>query len=359
MKKYMLTALLLTLGTTLYAMPAGPGDWSKVRLYGHGYNITSGVISGWESSQLNAIQNNCQLFTTEKRHARDYYGNCATEEAVCYASRVYYNRNNDVDVLFYWNAILPYEAHFESVNYAWNAGEDYFELHGRSWPGTHQYKLNNLDCAQWWVDVANYYVSAGASLARFSGVFVDAVPKCETAGYGDYLKDAMDALYGLVIFNGFRVISDTEMQAGPDFLEHADGVYVETYVNHLDTLGERKLLVDTLLDVDAGKYIICNGTSESENGTQAYEDDFEDALAAYLIVANDYTFFRWGGDTGYDQQAVDDIWNRPEYGYAVGAPVSGVIELTNNRYKRVFENCTAVWNLGNPAASVIYWGQNN
>jgi hypothetical protein len=360
MNRVLVTALLILLSVEANAAPAGAGDWSKVRLYGHGYNITTGLKGGWTSSQLNIIQNNCQLFTTEKRHAYDYWGSpLCTEVAASYSSRVYYNRNNDIDVLFYWNSTLSFEDLFESVFYAFINGEDYFEAPAQTgWSGDYQFKWSNPDCADWWVAVANAYVDAPANQARISGVFVDAVPKCEVAGYSDELKDAMAALHGLVIYNGFRVVGTT-VQAGPEYLDYSDGVYVESFLNSVvDTPAERLLQIQTLLDVPADKYIICRGSSANAVGTTAYNNDFEDALAAHLIVANDYTFFRWD-NTGYDQRAIEDILNHPEYGYDVGAPTGDFRFITGNRYRRVFEHCTVIWNCDNPVASRIDWHQNN
>ncbi|MGB6222929.1 putative glycoside hydrolase [Haloferula sp.] len=331
----------------MHGAPIVPADWSKVRLYGHAYNIGSGIGSGWNNSQLDIIEQNFHLFTTEKRHARDYWGtSLCTEQASRVSSKVYHDRNSDIEVLFYWNSALPYEDVFESSAAALNAGEDFVEPHGRSWPGTLQWKWSNPEFTDWWVGVANGMVDAAPEIAQISGVFVDAVVKTDVAGYGAQVKAAMDALNGIVIFNGFRVL-DTTIQAGPEYLDHADGVYVEAFLSFpCDTTAERKLLIDTLLDVATDKYIICRGG-----------EDFEDALAAYLIVANDYTFFRWDS-SGYDHRMIDDIPNHPEYGYALGEPLSDAVEYAD-RYERVFENCTAVWYPGNPAASSITWGQDN
>ena len=339
--------------------PAGSGDWRKIRLYGHAYNITSGQAAGWTVSQLNTIAGNFQLFTSEKRHAADYYGNNTTEAAVSYASKVFVDRNPNTEVLFYWNSIIPYIGLFESITAAWNAPEDYFEeAFNPAWPGELQFKWSNPAMSDWWINVANSYVNAPGAVAKFAGVFVDGVVKADGV-YSNQIKAAMDRLDGLVIYNGYKMLdSRQQIYAGSDFLEHADGVYVEGWGGNMLTASAagRKLIVDSLLAVSPNKYIICHSFSGNALGTQEFKNDLEDQLAAFLIVANDFSYFHWGDDYGHT--SVEGVSMIEEFQHAVGAPVSPVTVYAD-RYERRFKHCTAIWYPNDPLNSVVLWGQFN
>ena len=68
----MVTALVVPVS----AAPVGVGDWSRVRLYGHAYDI-----NGFSSAEYAFIADHYSVFTIEKRHARNVYGAVSTEEA--------------------------------------------------------------------------------------------------------------------------------------------------------------------------------------------------------------------------------------------------------------------------------------
>ena len=73
---FMITVLAILIPKTLHAAPAGPGDWSKVRLFGHAFRNDD-----YTPDQYDFIRDNFYIFTIEKRHAKNIYGATSTEKA--------------------------------------------------------------------------------------------------------------------------------------------------------------------------------------------------------------------------------------------------------------------------------------
>ena len=95
------------------AQPIGPGDWSSLRLYGHAYNV-----NGFTDTEYDWIKNNNYIFTTEKRHARNIYGDPSSEFASDIASQKINENNSAAIALFYWNAIIVYDGIYVTIKNA-------------------------------------------------------------------------------------------------------------------------------------------------------------------------------------------------------------------------------------------------
>ena len=73
---FVIAVLAILIPKTLHAAPAGPGDWSKVRLFGHAFRNDD-----YTPDQYDFIRDNFYIFTIEKRHAKNIYGATSTETA--------------------------------------------------------------------------------------------------------------------------------------------------------------------------------------------------------------------------------------------------------------------------------------
>ena len=89
------------------------GDWSRVRLYGHAYNLND-----FSTYEYDWIKNNNEFFTIEKRHAKNIYGAVSSERAsVATAANIIAN-NANAKPLFYWNTGPVYSDIYETIQTA-------------------------------------------------------------------------------------------------------------------------------------------------------------------------------------------------------------------------------------------------
>ena len=70
----LIAVMAILIPQTLHAAPAGPGDWSKVRLFGHAFRNDD-----YTPGQYDFIRDNYYIFTVEKRHAKNIYGATSTD----------------------------------------------------------------------------------------------------------------------------------------------------------------------------------------------------------------------------------------------------------------------------------------
>jgi len=195
----------------------------------------------------------------------------------------------------------------------------------------------------YWVNKANAQVNN----TEMAGVFVDAIPKAEVAGQLDEVHDLMDRLSGTVIYNGYRY-SAAGFYGGAETLDHADGVFVEAFLNATITTSDAAVsLIDELLLIPSDKYIICNGVSEGfgSNGTHHF------SLAAYLIIANDKSYYRYGDGANFHSKYMT-YWHS-DFAQELGAPL-GDAQKNGYIYTRSFEHAEVVIDFQNQTSSITW-----
>ncbi|WP_299666693.1 putative glycoside hydrolase [uncultured Polaribacter sp.] len=258
----------------------GPGDWSSVRLYGHAYDIED-----FSKEEYDFIANHFYYFTIEKRHAREIYGATSSERASAATAAKIVANNSNTHPLFYWNTKVVYDEIYETVqdsiaaNPDWASGKN----GGGNWTDT---AYASEEFRTWFVDVVEDMVNNYAH----EGTFLDAA--LSVGGHisptaGAYLKDMMAEMPGPTIFNGF---GPNTPYARFDYLETAEGVFLEHFFKtQCDNLAKGKKMLDDLLLVPNEKIIIANAGPEAFWNTT----DHKFSLAAFLIIANDNSYYHW------------------------------------------------------------------
>ncbi|MBU2949433.1 T9SS type A sorting domain-containing protein [Tamlana agarivorans] len=333
--------LLLAFAATIntYAQPAKPGDWSKIRLYGHAFKNED-----FTNDQYDFIIDNFGIFTVEKRHARDIYGATNTEDAAEATAQRIHAGNPDCKVLMYWSTNTAYTQYYTTVDDAITTNPDWVD------PSNSRYTYPD-DCKDWWVSKANEIVTTRG----LDGIFGDGAPGAQSRGYIDDVNDNLGALSALSCFNlynGYRVATASKIYAGDTTLANADGVMCEAFFRiPVDTKEEAVFQMDEFLAIPSDKYIICRGAAGAFGSTHEF------TLACCLILANDYTYYSWGGDgNSYAGDGTMTYWHS-DFEQEIGEPL-GKATKNGYVYSRVFENCTVTVDFENATSSIV-WNQNN
>ncbi|QDU88769.1 Exo-poly-alpha-D-galacturonosidase precursor [Pirellulimonas nuda] len=102
--KIVLDDVISSVSEAHHVAPPGPGDWSKVRLFGHAFRNDD-----FTPEQYGFIRDHFSIFTIEKRHAKNVYGATSTEHAAAETAKKLLKNNPDMRVLLYWStrAIAP------------------------------------------------------------------------------------------------------------------------------------------------------------------------------------------------------------------------------------------------------------
>ncbi|MDX2432220.1 MAG: putative glycoside hydrolase, partial [Bacteroides sp.] len=265
--------------------------------------------------------------------------------------------NPNIKVLLYWNSVMNYESLFES-NAEFGAHPEWVHSIWTVGSGTEYeiYDLENIDCQDWWVNSVVDIIERG----DLDGVFFDAGPKAEVSGLSEALSTAKGRVRErigddkIIIYNGYRVANENTIQAGPDFIENASGVFIEFFLHSpLDTKEEAVLLFDHLIDAyEDGKMIVPRGTPSSVlPGT---EDPFLFTFASFLLFYGPNSYYLY--NEAYDKtKGMFDYY--PEYydkatGQSLGSP-----QREGWVYTRTFENASVRVDLLNKTSS-INWIEN-
>lgn len=355
-RKYCLVATVIGMAmgvTPTQADPMRPGDWDRVRLYGHGFRLDV----DFDGPQYYFIKNNFHFFTIEKRHARMELGAATTEISSQRTGAKIKNRGNVP--LFYWNAELAHVEHYASMaNLAANGW-----LENRSYVPWLSYKWEEPGLQDWWVDTAATQVETGKLL----GLFIDAVPKADVKGKIDIVHNMLDQLKARlgpdkpIIYNGFYYAPNVGggvpgLRAGMDTLNHTDGVYVEAFqTSNIVDAASARMQLDELLSVTSDKIIICRGTSDGY-GTAglAANEKHKYSLASFLIVANNNSFYLFQDTYEYPAGEPESVYNHADFSNALGAPLGVAEKLSNNLYRRYFEHAYVQVNV-NTQNAFINW----
>lgn len=319
--------------------PAGPGDWSKMRLYGHAFKNED-----FTDEQYDFIINNFGIFTVEKRHARDIYGATNTEDAAEATAARIHAGNPNAKVLLYWSTNTAYTQFYTTVDKAISENPDWIDT------SNSRYTYPD-DCKDWWVEESSNIVNTRG----LDGVFGDGAPGAQSRGYIDAVTDNLGALSALStfnVYNGYRVSTPTKIFAGSTTLANSNGVFIEAFFREpCDTKEEAEFLMDELLTVPSDKYIIARGASG------VYGETHEFSLACYLIAANDYSYYSWGGEgNSYAGDGTMTYWHS-DFEQEIGEPLGAATKI-GYAYSRVFEHCTVNVDFENGTSSIV-WNQNN
>lgn len=338
MRAIIISLLLITFNILIVAQPAMEGDWSRVRMYGHGFRN-----GDYTAEQYNFIRDNYGMFCIEKRHAKDVYGgNPSTEVAAAATAKKIVAANPDCKVLMYWSTNTAYTSFYTTVADAISENPGWID------PSNDRYVYPD-DCKDWWVATADSLVS---NTPEIYGIFADGAPGAESRGQIANVNDNLGALTALScfnIYNGYRVASTTKTYAGATTIANSNGVYCEAFFRTpVDTPAEGVKLMDLLLAIPSDKYIVCRGAGD------VFSTSVDFFLASFLIVANNKSFFTWGGvENSYAADNSLIYWNENLNKY-IGTPLGKAVK-NGYIYTRKFKNCSVSVNLQNSETSII-WG---
>jgi Hypothetical glycosyl hydrolase family 15 len=326
--------LTSTIASSVSAAPVGPGDWSKVRLYGHAFENAD-----YTADQYGFIKTNYYIFTIEKRHAQNVYGPCSTEVAAGLTANKIVAANPNCRVLYYWNSDVVYDAHYSTIANIIKTYPTWYFADPTS-PSGKTWNFPTSASRNWWANAANTELATYSSLR---GVFVDAIPGAVVNGHLSIIEAQMDRLDGLVIYNGYRVANNT-VYGGSNTLAHADGVFIEAFfTTPVDTTAEAVKLMDLLLAIPGDKYIICRGCSGPFGTTHNF------TLAAYLIVANNRSFYAWMNS----YEADTSMYWHADFGRRLGAPKAKAVK-NGYVYTRSFEYADVTVNVSTKTSSIVW-----
>ena len=322
---------------TVHGQPAVPGDWSKVRLFGHAFRNND-----FSPEQYDFIRDNFYVFTIEKRHAKNIYGATSTEKAAAETAKQLLKNNPDMRVLLYWSTNTAYTQFYTTVRDTVAQHPDWVK---EVQAGTVRWTYPNDTARNWWANTADQLIED----SDLNGVFGDGAPGANARGQLESVESCLKRLSSFVIYNGYRVQSANKCTAGAKTLAHADGVYCEAFFrSSVETADEGAKLMDELLAISSDKYILCRGAGD---GTFGSTHDF--TLACYLLIANDYTFYSWGGAN--NSYAADDslIYWSEDFEQEIGNPL-GKATKDGYAYRRDFEHCSVEVNLKSKTSSIVW-----
>lgn len=336
--------LLLVIFITVQLFAEYP---QTINWYGHGYSVPH----DFSTEQYQYISDRYPIFTVEKRHAYlDYGGSPSSEQATIGTSAKIKTIHPAAKVLVYWNSILNYNL-YESQKVL--AGHPDW-IYGKDTLGSGMildlYDLNNPDLQNWWIDSLCSIISRG----NLDGVFLDAVPKIPVSMLESFrgMIDRVRAKIGsekLVIYNGFRMTTNSSMAGDSTVLTHCSGVYVEAFFSGSVKSKEMgTYLLDRLIESEQiGKIIIARGSPFDFWGTTQENPLFD--LACYLLFygPNSYFTYNWG------YASTEGLFSPTIYdSLKIGKPLGRAIR-TGFLYQREFEQLSVTVDLEQKTASIV------
>eukprot|EP00040_Diaphanoeca_grandis_P000769 m.16419 g.16419 ORF g.16419 m.16419 type:complete len:376 (+) comp11033_c0_seq1:83-1210(+) len=351
---------------------------TALRAYGHAYGVRP---HDFTSAQYAAIASRFEVFTVEKDHATDVYGNSTAPHtsphrtnsiaASVGTARKIKALNASVKVLMYWNSALHY---------------NFYECESEvqpSWimPGPNPaksvpfYNYSVPAFRAWWVRCAVDAVQN--SNGALDGLFLDATPKVDVTDQLDAwgaMVDQLRAALGanaILIDNGFFLQPSGKKLAGDAAWEHTSSSYTES-MSSVGGESNAEKGVQYLLWVaqSAQKFPYPNRTlighgGISSNATTDVGDNavldptFRFGLAKYLLTTSTVANGWFLANHGY---CIDEgLLSQPMsvysgVGVGCGEPISMVERVggpNSFRLQRMFEHGSIVVDVDTQNASII------
>lgn len=293
---------------------------AALRAYGHAYQAPG----DFTDEQYKTIAHRFHIFTVEKRHAFQIYGNSSAAKgtpasynsiaATVGTARKIKAINASTRVLMYWNSVIHYNMYEceSEVQPSWLLSPNPYRA------GTPTYNYSVPAFRKWWVSCAVNAVKN--SNGAIDGLFIDAVPKVTTLEPGTNpvdvwgkmieeikvnIESAATGKDAIILNNGFYLQGNGAKLAGEDAWKHT----LATYVESLSTVGKdpKKLALDVKhmhwLANETSQHPerifmghgSCNGNADSNSSAQ-----FRYGLAKYLLVTPSVQYGYFLGNCGYN-----------------------------------------------------------
>ncbi|MBU2950896.1 T9SS type A sorting domain-containing protein [Tamlana agarivorans] len=336
----LIIAFIVGFLANLHAQPGYAGEWKKTRLYGHTY-----APGGFTQEQYQWIVDHHEIFCFEKTHLRSVYGNPSHEVSSIDEAAYLKTLNPRIKPITIYSINTAYPLWNESTA---KVLEDHPEWATTDDGSKYKWDLSIEDRNDWYVETMNNLVNN----SELEGIFIDGVEGAYST-HGNEIKSMMSRMDGLSLMNGFNPKNATTWKTGPDFLEHSAGVFVDSWFRReLDTKEGAVTMIDACINIPEEKVLIL---FSGNNNDGIWGTDHTFSHAAYLIVANENTYYRWTGDGLWAPDGMMEY--HEDFDKEMGEPLGDAVK-SGYVYKRVFKYCTVTLDVEN-ATSNIEWGQNN
>ena len=312
--------------------------------YGHAYSRPD----DFTPDQYASIARLFPIFTVEKAHAANVYGNASAPApfktnsiaATVGTAKKIHAINASTKVLMYWNSALHYNM-YECES---QAKPGYYYLTPTKPNGPPFWNYSNPDFREFWVKCAVDAVrNSGGEL---SGLFLDGNPKLEAADAVPFWGAMVDKLRAalpdaIIIDNGFFLTPSGAELAGEDCWSHTGNSYAESMAG-IPATGKRANLTNALRHLRW----IANSTAAHPDrtlighGTSGNESTFRFGMAKYLAVTASVKNGWFLANQGY---SIDGgLLTQPDAVYSAaegcGEPVSPFKVTSEYTIRREFEN---------------------
>ena len=376
MKKYTFFITIVFLSQLILSQKHYPKfSWNKVPVayhFGKKGNLLTAEEAKFIASKTNFV-------VLEKAHGFPKYK--FSEEAIAKDAKVLKKYNDEMKVVFYWNAFLDYsmyKAHQEYENnpdwWLKNADGTLDLKNGR----IKRYDLSNPKVRKWWVDVAEKNVDSKC----IDGVFFDALiqvlapsnkkqwgeEKYDAIAQGlkDLIKETRERIGEdkLIVYNGIR--STHNRNTGNNFPENTDAIMIEHF-GYFNSSTKESMLLDIQEMEKAGKsgkivvfkawpgfaWVDKDAMAKSDKEKRKIaENNIKFPLASFLVGAQEHSYFVYNWGYRLDNGVLE--WY-PELDKPLGKPLN---EMKTNGWElsRNYEHADVMVNL-ETKESKINWKQ--
>ena len=343
MLKNILLVFVLFISTNLsQAQPGYAGEWEKTRLYGHTYEP-----KGFTQEQYAFIRDHFEIFCFEKTHLNGVYGNPSHEESSKIEAAYLKSLNPRCKPITIYSIGRAYPLWNESTA---EALDEHPEWATTADGVKYEWDLKNSARNDWYVETMNNLLDS----SELEGIFIDGLEGVYST-YGAEAKSIMGRMDGLSLMNGFNPdpLHPGTFRTGPQFLEHCAGVFVDSWFRrNVDTKEVAQMMIDTCMAIPEDKVMILFSANDNDG---IWGTDHTFSHAAYLIVANENTYYRWAGNGLWGSDVLMEY--HEDFDKEMGEPLSKAVK-TGYAYERVFKHCTVNINIQDVTSS-IDWNQNN
>jgi hypothetical protein len=346
-------------------------SWDKVPVAYH-FGKKGDVLT---SDEAKFIASKTNFVVLEKAHGFPKYK--YSEEAIAKDAKVLKKYNEDMKVVFYWNAFLDYSMY--------KAHEEY-EANPNWWlknaDGTldlkndriKRYDLSNPAVRKWWIDVAEKNVDT----KYIDGVFFDALVQVTSPSnqkqWGkekydaiqqalkDLIKETRERLGDdkLIVYNGIRSTPNRIM--GNNFPENTDAIMIEHFA-HFNSTAKESMLLDIQEMEKAGKsgkivvFKSWPGFAWVDDVAMAKSDkekqeiarkNIQFPLAAFLAGAQEHSYFIYNWGYRFEMGVME--WY-PELDKALGKPLNEM-QINGWVLTRKYEHADVTVDLENKTSKI-------
>ncbi|VGO13843.1 hypothetical protein PDESU_02400 [Pontiella desulfatans] len=283
----------------------------------------------FSAEQLAYIDEHIAYLTLEKIHGSDVFSGGNLDQSTIATADLLQNTK----CLLYLQAFYAWQRYTAIYDMDRASYPDLFVPDGGMDPFA--YNMGTAAGRAFWKQLSDDIINN----SNVVGTYVDAIGKIDTHGHSEWMpefKKTLSQLDGLTIMNGHP----------GGLIDYCDGFMREDIVK--ETPSEISANLDTYMVIANDKHMFFN----------SFNADYQYALAAFLIVAHEKSFFRYfplAPDLSNNSARwADVLWHCDEYDKPLGPPKGNGVQTGDLIYERSFEYADVWLDLEN-ANSIITW----